>query len=58
MIKESKEEIGSRTAKTGFQNEDKILEMFKNYKNDPISQKWIRYISERDRYISERDKFE
>ena len=35
-------EIGSETAKNGFRNEDDVVDKFNNWKNDEVSQKWLR----------------
>lgn len=42
--KETKEEIGSRTAKTGFKNEDVILSFFNSWKINKISQDFLKFI--------------
>ena len=43
--KETKEEIGSRTAKTGFINEEKIRNKFNDWKIDVDAKIWLEYIS-------------
>ena len=37
----SKVELGSRTAKGGFQNEDEIRDKFKNWKSDADARAWL-----------------
>jgi len=32
---------GSRIARDGFQNEDDIIQKFKNWKHDLITQEWL-----------------
>lgn len=41
---ETKEEIGSRTAKTGFKNEDRILSLFQNWDKNESSQYFLKFI--------------
>jgi len=41
---ETKREIGSRTAKKGFRNEDVIIKKFSNWREDTHSKDWLYYI--------------
>ena len=41
-MKESKMEIGSRTAKGGFYIEKEVAELFNNWKNNSIAQNWLK----------------
>lgn len=41
-MKESKIEIGSRTAKGGFYIEKEVAELFNDWKNNSIAQEWLR----------------
>lgn len=42
MVYETPQEIGSRTAKGGYSNENDIIEMFDNWKNDKIAQNFLK----------------
>ncbi|MBD3190139.1 MAG: hypothetical protein GF308_05825 [Candidatus Heimdallarchaeota archaeon] len=47
--KETKEEIGSRTAKRGFRNEDLVMMKFYNWEEDLIAQKWLSFICKQNK---------
>ncbi|GAI39294.1 unnamed protein product, partial [marine sediment metagenome] len=42
MNKEQLIKLGSHTAKSGFQNEDDVINKFNNWETDEDAQKWLK----------------
>jgi len=54
MYKMDRKELGSKTAKDGFKNEDEVIVKFNNWKEDKIAQDWLiamNYLLEEIEYV-------